>query len=367
MLAVLFLADIPDQVELLTLEGKIKMGFRDANGDEVEFQTIPLAEPVNTNEQPVAELAFPAADEAIDVGELRSSAADSGAFLDVQFRPGANRSLDYGSIIDVDDREVRIELVRADGTAQNLVIAGRPQPIDDGIDPGSIQGLDDDALIELLKTRGVQRFRYPITTNGFTWSPGVATVTFVANSWKQSGEDNADNAEQSFRFTILGPTAALQRPAGNRIPISEFGDVTNDDGQIIEGAFFDVTFAASTVAGATLAPFDPAPVPTLSGPGLGSITLRGPPERIGATNTYRYRLDGEFEIGEVVVRFAANTFRDRFQLPNTAQELRFAVDGRNGRLGPAFWRQHHWHRNDHGPRCSLHRCGVRAGDRWFDR
>ena len=33
----LFLADIPDQVRLLTIYGRLKMGFRNASGQEVEF------------------------------------------------------------------------------------------------------------------------------------------------------------------------------------------------------------------------------------------------------------------------------------------------------------------------------------------
>ena len=36
----LFLADIPDQVQILTLYGKLKMGFHDASGQEVVF-TVP--------------------------------------------------------------------------------------------------------------------------------------------------------------------------------------------------------------------------------------------------------------------------------------------------------------------------------------
>ena len=33
----LFLADVPDQVRVLTLYGKLKMGFRNASGEEVAF------------------------------------------------------------------------------------------------------------------------------------------------------------------------------------------------------------------------------------------------------------------------------------------------------------------------------------------
>ena len=37
---VLFLADAPDQVRVLTIYGKLQMGFRNADGDEVAF-TVP--------------------------------------------------------------------------------------------------------------------------------------------------------------------------------------------------------------------------------------------------------------------------------------------------------------------------------------
>jgi hypothetical protein len=42
---VLFLADIPDQVRVLTNQGRLKMGFRDASGQEVEF-AVPDLPPV---------------------------------------------------------------------------------------------------------------------------------------------------------------------------------------------------------------------------------------------------------------------------------------------------------------------------------
>ena len=37
---VLFLADIPDQVQLYTIDGKFKMGFRDSAGREVVLRTV---------------------------------------------------------------------------------------------------------------------------------------------------------------------------------------------------------------------------------------------------------------------------------------------------------------------------------------
>ena len=44
---VLFLADIPDQVRLLTIYGKLKMGFRNATGEDVVFDVldVPATQP----------------------------------------------------------------------------------------------------------------------------------------------------------------------------------------------------------------------------------------------------------------------------------------------------------------------------------
>ena len=50
---VLFLADVPDQVRLLTIYGKLKMGFRNAAGEEVEFTVVdPEARPTPTSSSP---------------------------------------------------------------------------------------------------------------------------------------------------------------------------------------------------------------------------------------------------------------------------------------------------------------------------
>ena len=72
---VLFLADIPDQVRLLTIYGKLKMGFRDASGNEVEF-TVPDEPPLT----PTASLAGPRDGDNVSVGDINSR-----GFVDVQF------------------------------------------------------------------------------------------------------------------------------------------------------------------------------------------------------------------------------------------------------------------------------------------
>ena len=57
---VLFLADVPDQVRLLTIYGKLKMGFRNATGEEVVFDVldVPATQPGST--KPTATIVNPA-------------------------------------------------------------------------------------------------------------------------------------------------------------------------------------------------------------------------------------------------------------------------------------------------------------------
>ena len=56
---VLFLADFPDQVRLLTIYGKLKMGFRDSSGNEVAFDVVDGVDPVATGTAPTIDLGAP--------------------------------------------------------------------------------------------------------------------------------------------------------------------------------------------------------------------------------------------------------------------------------------------------------------------
>src|SRR5439155_14787358 len=87
---VLFLADVPDQVRVLTIYGKLKTGFRDASGNEFVL-TVPDEPPPS----PTASLAGPRDGDSIALQELNGR-----AFVDVDFTmPAGNRLVD-GSITD---------------------------------------------------------------------------------------------------------------------------------------------------------------------------------------------------------------------------------------------------------------------------
>src|SRR2546428_3808388 len=56
---VLFLADVPDQVRLLTIYGKLKTGFRNASGEEVTFDVVDAVPPTPTATKPTAAVIDP--------------------------------------------------------------------------------------------------------------------------------------------------------------------------------------------------------------------------------------------------------------------------------------------------------------------
>src|SRR3954454_639396 len=102
---VLFLADIPDQVRLLTIYGKLKMGFTNASGQEVTFDVVdaPTSTPAGTS-TPTAQLVSPAPGAgSVDISVVKGTATNpSGAaqnYLDVVYRAPSGASLDYSSII----------------------------------------------------------------------------------------------------------------------------------------------------------------------------------------------------------------------------------------------------------------------------
>ncbi|MEO6789835.1 MAG: hypothetical protein ABI187_02615, partial [Ornithinibacter sp.] len=77
---VLFLADIPDQVRLLTLYGKLKMGFQDSSGNDVTFSTDAAADPVATGTAPTIGVSGPATgDGSVDVRTAAGQTYDFGS------------------------------------------------------------------------------------------------------------------------------------------------------------------------------------------------------------------------------------------------------------------------------------------------
>jgi hypothetical protein len=112
---VLFLADVPDQVRLLTVHGKLKMGFKNASGEEVTFDVVESLPPTPTEVAPTAMLIDPVEDEgSVDVNTVNSedrkftgdnvegdSFTDT-RYIDVVYNAPSGATLDYHSILDSD-------------------------------------------------------------------------------------------------------------------------------------------------------------------------------------------------------------------------------------------------------------------------
>ena len=113
---VLFLADIPDQVELLTLYGKLKMGFRNPDGEEIAFDVL-LPEAAET---PTAVLAGPRDDDSVGAATLN----DRG-YIDVTFAAPSGSTVDLASITDL-SAEINVP------ESAGFVIDETQEPVDVG-------------------------------------------------------------------------------------------------------------------------------------------------------------------------------------------------------------------------------------------
>ncbi len=280
---VLFLADVPDQVRLLTIDGKLKLGFRDATGAEVAILVAPDM-PANTNTAATGALSFPGNGQTVDAGSINlhpNTSGGTGFYVDVRFTPGANRQLDYLSILDTPG-EISGTLTKADGTIVPITFNGTPLPIETSVVDGVatetvLTAADTAALAALLKSKGVQRFRYLITNPSFAWAPGLVTVTFTGSTWSQTNPDgtgSVGNTATSGSFLLLGPTVALANPAADgHVKVNEL------NGRLS----LDITFTPTVGATMSLTAAN-APAIRLSGPGVGTAAPTGTPSllpRIG--------------------------------------------------------------------------------------
>ena len=87
----LFLADIPDQVQLLTIDGKFKMGFRNANGEEAFFTVVDPR-----TGKPYARLAGPS-----DTGVVGKGALNGRGYINVSFPNEAGQLFKDGNPVTV--------------------------------------------------------------------------------------------------------------------------------------------------------------------------------------------------------------------------------------------------------------------------
>ncbi|MCW5954121.1 MAG: hypothetical protein KIT69_17865, partial [Propionibacteriaceae bacterium] len=346
---VLFLADIPDQVRILTLYGKLKMGFRDSSGREVEFDVLDVPDPVATGTAPSVDVAGPVAGGGS--GDISAVTQDGGKYVDVVFLAPSGATLDLNRIL-TGGATFTFGYVKPDGSIEPIAINGTPKGMvavttadglrffevnfdtsssdqklwyayyQDGANPrvslltgaGVDQGLlgssggVDYFKQQALKTLGVTRFRYQISAGGFAWQIGSYQVKFAAGAVRNAAvtvngvtTPGAQSAERTITFAVTGATANVTNPVGG-IDIK----ILNNRGW---KTFIDVTFTSDKqIVLASL--LDLTPEFTLGGSGLGTAVLDAgrAPTVIGAApataNSYtlRYWVTGSFaETGDITI------------------------------------------------------------------
>ena len=155
---VLFLAKIPDQVDVLTIYGSLKMGFRSPTGEEIDVEMANLAA------APTADLAGPRNGDTVGIGTVNNR-----GYLDVNYASLVlpDHVLDVASVTDL---------------GAEFTLGGA------GVGTLAVDTLQKPVLIN----EGTKTFRY--WTVGEPTNPAALTVTFVADSWFMTNMINGDKA-----------------------------------------------------------------------------------------------------------------------------------------------------------------------------
>ncbi|PYQ00803.1 MAG: hypothetical protein DMF83_27255, partial [Acidobacteria bacterium] len=291
---VLFLADVPDQVRLLTLYGKLKTGFRNASGEEVTFDVVDGAPPTPTATKPTARVIDPVQNGgSVDVNTVNSADHKSNGqrFVDVSFDAPPGATLDYASILDSDNELT----VSANGT--QVTVTGKPKPLDTIMtDSGPVAMPLDDSVSGLVTRYGPSR--EPLVKEG---DAGVPTT--AAADEDNDGDRDLDDRLLEAEFTKLSLTslaaAQLARPG---LAVENL-NVKMPDGSV------KIVRAVTALAKETVVQ-KTGDLASASDRDLLIAAIR----KIGS-NRFRYLLGAanpafDFPIGTVTVTFTAGSFKN---------------------------------------------------------
>ncbi|HKI92981.1 MAG TPA: hypothetical protein VJ986_11835, partial [Gaiellaceae bacterium] len=261
---VLFLADVPDQVRVLSLYGKLQMGFKNAQGQQVAF-TVPNDPPTS----PTATLA--------EGATLAAGTLNGRGFVDVSYAVPTGDRLTASSITDL---------------APEFTIASTT---------GSIQL--DSTQAPILVDAATNTYRYWTIANN---AGGTITLTPIDSAW-------------AFVQTASGNTVAN--------PLDAASAFSNVDTSHLATHYLDVGLAPTanqTVDTSTLGAGDftlsqgGSPIPVAIDSSLTPTAMPG-------TNVYRYYVTGAFPLGKIDVTFPAGAFSDSADLASAAGSGSFTV------------------------------------------
>ena len=325
---VMFLADIPDQVRLLSIYGKLKMGFRDASGNEVAFQVVDVPDPIATGTAPGVSVAGPAptggtVDVGVAAGQTYNFGSGNHHYVDITFTAPAGASLDVAALL-----AAGFTLSKNGGASASIAASTVPMiavnvsfgtvfaPLTctagTGSTPGvcsytysdggtnhtvTIDGATD--LATAVRLTGTTRFRYDI---GAAELPiGTVTLHFAAGVIKNADVTTASgtiagagNAATDLSFTVVGASGTIVDPhPGGQVDVN----VLNGRPWL---TWIDVAFTPPTGRTLNVASLiDGNPTFILTGAGVGTAAIDWAHTPIvlstaGGVITIRYFITGAF-------------------------------------------------------------------------
>jgi hypothetical protein len=280
---VLFLADIPDQVQLLTIDGRLKMGFRDPNGQEVAFTVV---DPQTG--KPYAKVAGPSSGGAIGLGTWNNR-----GYVDVAVPGGPSGAvLNLATLTDL-AAEFKIvgNAVRLDSTQAPVLVSGNTFRYWLSGDPDSTATSVD---IVWLKE-----------TWSYTSATGEEVFHETLGAYQDANDVWLNETTQSFTFLL--------------VPYVDMKLVASSGAQID-----DARLQSIATQGAIALRRGTTPIPSTSAMALGNGTIR-------------YFFDGvEMVEGVYTVESAAGVWQDSSGATNDAKTYSFQVVLPRAEVGAPF-------------------------------
>jgi hypothetical protein len=169
---------------------------------------------------------------------------------------------------------------------------------------------------------------YDVAVVGMEGS-GAVVVSVPANVCvdKDGPNPNLASSSASVFYDVDQPWAEMFDPAnGASIDVNELND----------RRYLDVSFLTNWGVGLSEGTIiDPGAEFTLSGPGVGSVTIVDVPTKLDKIDRYRYSFTGDFAAGPVTVNFLAGSFSDNAGNLNKASQSSFNVTGASGSISIA--------------------------------
>jgi hypothetical protein len=315
---VLFLADVPDQVRVLTIYGKLKMGFKNASGEDVVFDVLDVPATQPGSLKPTATIMNPA------TAGGSSAVTTAQSYIDVLFTAPKGGGLDLDSIMQMVTKIslhrgvsqfsftdiTPMSLIEVDGVLAyvplrrvgNDILRGTEVVAKRCADTKTCDlpaaASDYELMLAAVRKTNTTYFRFSLASP--VWTVGDYSVTITAGAFK--GLDGSTNDALEFQFGLDGATARLSDPgAGGTIDIN----VLNQRNWI------DVAYVApggglGIDVGSIV---DLAPEFVLAGAGLGTLALdpSRAPTLVSGT-TYRYWLTGLRGTGAITLTYLAGTW-----------------------------------------------------------